>query len=132
PVSSASQTWSRPRAASSRRIAAPSSRNATLRLRSARARRPAHGPRRRVLRGLAGTDRRAHRPRVGWRDGGRSLLRISLDGTWWLRRAAPGDDAAAPYHEGFDDGLAASVPGDVHADLLAAGLLEDPLVGTNA
>lgn len=55
---------------------------------------------------------------------------ISLDGEWQLAGFATEAEAragGAPAHE-----LAAVVPGDVHLDLLHAGLLPDPYHGDNA
>src|SRR5712671_1770592 len=43
----------------------------------------------------------------------------SLDGTWQFRQT------------GSRDWLPAIVPGNVHTDLLAAGLIPDPFVGDN-
>ena len=46
--------------------------------------------------------------------------RIDLGGTWEFRRA-----------DGPEEWLPACVPGVVQGDLMAAGRLEDPFVGTN-
>ncbi|MFC6016201.1 glycoside hydrolase family 2 protein [Plantactinospora solaniradicis] len=56
-------------------------------------------------------------------------VRIPLDGTWTLRPGTgpvPADIAA-----GLRDGVAATVPGVVHTDLLAAGLILDPFDADN-
>jgi len=55
---------------------------------------------------------------------------VSLDGQWsfrWESLEAPPFDV--PKCPGW---LPAQVPGDVHSDLVAAGLLEEPLKGDNA
>jgi beta-mannosidase len=57
--------------------------------------------------------------------------RISLDGKWQLAGFdhGEGDWSAAEAPPGA---VAARVPGDVHADLMRAGVIEDPYFGDNA
>ena len=56
-------------------------------------------------------------------------LCISLDGTWKLTwRAIEGTQGVPACSAPID----AVVPGDVHVDLIRAGLLPEPLVGANA
>ncbi|MFC9325727.1 glycoside hydrolase family 2 protein [Kitasatospora sp. NPDC057015] len=55
-------------------------------------------------------------------------LRTVLDTGWRLRLADPHPDAPADLHGRT---VAATVPGCVHTDLMAAGLLADPYVGLN-
>ncbi|MDH7601785.1 MAG: hypothetical protein QHI38_06520 [Armatimonadota bacterium] len=54
---------------------------------------------------------------------------IKLDGTWKLTWEPIGDPTGVPECK---EALAASVPGDVHEDLVQAGILPEPLVGVNA
>jgi beta-mannosidase len=54
--------------------------------------------------------------------------RNPLDDGWRLRLAAPHPDAPAGL---LDASIPASVPGNVYLDLLAAGLIPDPYLGTN-
>ncbi len=63
------------------------------------------------------------------------MNRLSLDGTWSLRYCDPGagerwgwPTAGLAGHQA----LAAHVPGDVHLDLVEAGLIPEPLYGCNA
>mgnify|MGYP000262395933 CR=1 FL=1 len=59
---------------------------------------------------------------------------LSLDGTWKLRWA-DGQRSKLPDHEleQVDESryIDAAVPGEVHLDLLKAGMIDDPYVGTN-
>lgn len=54
---------------------------------------------------------------------------IDLNGTWKLTWAAIDGDGSVPECKAPID---ARVPGDVHEDLIRAGLLPEPLVGANA
>lgn len=60
---------------------------------------------------------------------------LDLNGTWNLRYADPGQgerDAWPSLGVGGPRAIAATVPGDVHDDLVHAGLLDEPLSGDNA
>ncbi len=52
-----------------------------------------------------------------------------LDTGWTVRLVAAGD-LAAPEHPGLATGIPATVPGSVHTDLLAAGIIDDHDIGT--
>ncbi|ROR74095.1 glycoside hydrolase family 2 protein [Bogoriella caseilytica] len=54
--------------------------------------------------------------------------RMDLTGAWRLSLITPASDAPAEVTSWGD--IAATVPGTVHTDLMAAGLLEDPEIGT--
>ncbi|MVA76687.1 glycoside hydrolase family 2 protein [Auraticoccus sp. F435] len=56
------------------------------------------------------------------------LTTHSLDGAWTLEVAEHDAEHPAPALPGT---IPATVPGTVHTDLLAAGLIEDPYLGTN-
>lgn len=61
--------------------------------------------------------------------------RLSLDGQWQLEHCAPGAGESAGMHKPdhrSQDWIGAGVPGDVHIDLVNAGLIKDPLYGRNA
>ena len=61
--------------------------------------------------------------------------RLSLDGQWQLEHCVPGAGESAGMHKPDyrpKDWIAATVPGDVHIDLVNAGLIKDPLYGRNA
>jgi beta-mannosidase len=60
------------------------------------------------------------------------MFRQTLDGTWWLRWASRDDPQVEHWRGGFPDGVLASVPGDVHSDLVTAGRLGEPLLDTAA
>ncbi|RMD78168.1 MAG: beta-mannosidase, partial [Lentisphaerae bacterium] len=58
-----------------------------------------------------------------------------LNGTWQLRHehlAVAGIEGYHCVHEKANDWLAATVPGEVHLDLIQAGLMEEPLVSDHA
>ncbi|MEA4944758.1 MAG: glycoside hydrolase family 2 protein [Propionicimonas sp.] len=61
--------------------------------------------------------------------------RLELSGTRWTLRAIPGTAAWQQVPPAARDrlaaGIAATVPGCVHTDLLAAGLIDDPYPGTS-
>ena len=63
------------------------------------------------------------------------MYRLDLNGRWALCWCEPGEGEERQWRlEGVppDRRIEASVPGDVHLDLIGAGLLEEPLVGLNA
>ena len=59
---------------------------------------------------------------------------LDLTGSTWILRVDPTTPAWESVPEGIRDslvlGIPATVPGCVHTDLMAAGLLVDPYVGT--
>ena len=59
---------------------------------------------------------------------------VDLGGTWELRYCDPGEGERLGWPEGAGERefIAARVPGDVHLDLAAAGVIEEPLYGRNA
>jgi beta-mannosidase len=60
---------------------------------------------------------------------------LSLNDTWDLRYCDPGEGERLGWPAvgvGGREALAAAVPGDVHLDLAAAGLIGEPLYGLNA
>ncbi len=63
------------------------------------------------------------------------MTRQSLDGRWELRHealAVAGERGLALVGERTGGWMAAQVPGEVHLDLMAAGLMPEPLFSTNA
>ncbi|MCC6680466.1 MAG: hypothetical protein IT445_06135 [Phycisphaeraceae bacterium] len=59
----------------------------------------------------------------------------SINGTWQLRHEAlieAGADGLRTVLSRVDGWITATVPGEVHVDLMAAGLMPEPLVSTNA
>ena len=63
------------------------------------------------------------------------MFQMSLDGMWALAWCAPGEGEKSGWPEtgvAEAEHVAARVPGDVHVDLLEAGVIEEPLHGTNA
>jgi beta-mannosidase len=59
---------------------------------------------------------------------------LNLNGIWNLRYADPGQGESEAWPALGVDGpsaIAATVPGDVHEDLVRAGLLDEPLIGEN-
>ena len=60
---------------------------------------------------------------------------ISLDGQWSVKPTAyalSGTDGLAELPRAEGDWLAATVPGEIHLDLIRAGQMAEPTVGTNA
>jgi beta-mannosidase len=60
---------------------------------------------------------------------------IHLNGSWWLRHADPGEGQRLAWPAGGVAGresIPAQVPGDVHLDLVASGVIEEPLYARNA
>jgi len=60
---------------------------------------------------------------------------ITLNGTWQLCYCNPGEGETLGWPANGSQGhdfIVAQVPGDVHLDLLAAGLIEEPLYSRNA
>ncbi len=62
------------------------------------------------------------------------MQRIDLNGIWSLRYCDPGEGERLGWPEGAGDKefVAARVPGDVHVDLSEAGVIGEPLYGSNA
>ena len=61
--------------------------------------------------------------------------KVSLNGTWLLSYCEPGEGEAAGWAEkGLPESsaLEAVVPGEAHLDLVRAGVIPEPLYGTNA
>lgn len=61
------------------------------------------------------------------------MQKQSLDGGWKLKHYPKHDNAGDAFGMDFGDTgwFDANVPGDVHLDMMAAGILEDPLYGAN-
>ena len=59
--------------------------------------------------------------------------RLSLNGTWLLQCAEPNSGERFGFHKMEDKSqwLPAQVPGDVHLDLMEAGIIADPFYGTD-
>jgi len=60
---------------------------------------------------------------------------ISLDGAWQVRQeplTLSGEAGLERVLQAGEGWIAARVPGEVHLDLMRAGLMADPSVGTNA
>jgi len=63
------------------------------------------------------------------------MFRLNLNGRWQLSWCEPGEGEAKGWPADGPAGdhcVEATVPGDVHVDLLEAGLIEEPLYGQNA
>jgi len=62
------------------------------------------------------------------------MQRLGIDSSWRMTWTEYGERLAEFAAPGFDDSLwhRAEVPGDVHLDLMRAGLIPDPFVGTNS
>ena len=60
--------------------------------------------------------------------------KINLNGTWALHYTDPSEDKISEFSQKGIAGLGikAKVPGDVHLDLLNAGIIKEPLYGKNA
>jgi len=57
---------------------------------------------------------------------------LDLNGEWELRYCDTGEGSKERFGSATDGWIPASVPGDVHLDLMRAGQMEEPLYGLNA
>jgi beta-mannosidase len=72
---------------------------------------------------------------VGVRKGAESMRDVSLNGTWKVRQeplALIGEAGLEKVRTERDGWMPAQVPGEIHLDLMKAGLMGDPNVGINA
>jgi len=63
---------------------------------------------------------------------GDNMKMLDLNGEWELQYCNIGEGKAGAFSEDSSGWISATVPGDVHLDLMAAGKMEEPLYGLNA